>query len=551
MRDACLPCHLRSVVCKTASRLSLTSHSSSSSSSLFFFRDLTLDFPSASCARVQYTRLPALAKEETRGKSNEHINSELSAALHAMDPVQELIEGIGPSQLECSGRATPPTAPSAAVRRTKLVFVYSDEDEEDPKHHLTRATTTGATTVAEVSCETHAIPLSEDALAELRADAHAIDDRLDDIAKSADDSAEGDEHGAPGGLFFQEDVLSGLGAVASAPGLTSTLMGHFVSTTARGGLRVREVDAPALWDGAVASSNGTDGVDEATETGAVEVPALLRRGLPAASFVLESRRKRFRDTQGDSARSGREGGEKDEGASSSPAPAAVPKSTSSSAHEGGVRGDDEGADCGGGEDDEVVMVVEEQLDVQPVYDDDGETVRALKTRGGYQLTLDERDLLENDEEVEEAETGAGEDADAVVAAQQAAADEDIGDDDAPNESDRQDDGAQEDWGDLFDDIDEDDEDEEEEIDEAIVVAVVEQLVRCCEADDLDPQMSLEATRFTAAAKPLLKDLTDEVITAKTFGQRIDRDLRRFQRVYRNVYRPRESPIVIDGVVMDM
>lgn len=207
-----------------------------------------------------------------------------------MDPVQELLERVGQAQVDSSPCATPSTSASATTRRTKMVFVYSDEDEDGEVHTngdvSTGEHTAAARGIAEVTCDSHAIALSEDALAELRADAHAIDARLNDV-QDADvddlDSARGP--GGMGGLFFQEDVLSGLGAAASAPGLTAALAG---------GMRVREVDAPTLWDGAFATTSGRDGIVD--NGGAPEMPALLRRGLPAATFVLESRRKRFRDT---------------------------------------------------------------------------------------------------------------------------------------------------------------------------------------------------------------------------------------------------------------
>lgn len=438
-----------------------------------------------------------------------------------MDSVQELIQGVGQAQMNGNSQTIASPSPPTAPRRTKMVFVYSDEDDVEGDK-----ASTALNGMAEIPCDTHAIPLSEDVLAELRADAHAIDAQLNETSDgaSADDNAEG--------LFFHEDILSGLGAAASAPGLTSSLRHHSADGAPSGGMRVREVDAPALWEGALAPPSTTDDYNAA-----VEMPALLRRGLPAATFVLESRRKRFRDAEGDHAspvvRSG-----------------TAAANTSSATAAGG----EPMASAVGVEESEAVEAEEvEDFDVQPIFEEDGKTVRALQTRGGYVLTLDERDLLENaDDGDEEGEEGAVEGSDTAV--QHADVDEaaEVKDGDAmANEIAATDDvEAQDDWGDFLDDDEEDDE-EEEEMDEAIVVAVVEQLVRCCEADDVDPQLSIEVGRFTAAAKPLLKDLTDEVISPKEFGQKIDRDLRRFQRIYRSVNRPRDAPIVIDGVLMDM
>ncbi|KPI84008.1 hypothetical protein ABL78_6949 [Leptomonas seymouri] len=452
-----------------------------------------------------------------------------------MDPIQELIENVEEAQVDGSARATPAVSSSADTRRTKMVFVYSDEDEDGATHGDDAA----ANGVTEVPCETHAIPLSEEVLAELRADAHAIDTHVNELSEDANRQEDG-----TGGLSFQEDVWSGLGAAASAPALTSALMSHLNSGSS-GRMHVREVDAPALWDGAFSSTTADGNADEAAVKAADEMPALLRRGLPAAAFVMASRRKRFRSAEGDVAH---------EKEPSSSTPAAVSHVASPAG------GSPSAADSAEVDEEEEAIVVEE-LDVLPVYEEDGKTVRALQTRCGYQLTLDERDLLENaEDEVEEegdvsdeaAVEAPYEDSDAVVAEGVVNCDgQDESISDVAAEAATEVDGMpEEDWGDLFDG-DSDEDEEEEEIDEAIVVAVAEQLVRCCEADDLDPQMRLEATRFIATAKPLLKDLTDEKMTAKDFGQKIDRDLRRFQRIYRSVYRPRDSPIVINGVVMDM
>lgn len=495
-----------------------------------------------------------------------------------MDPVQDLLETVGSAQVDGTPRAAPSSSANASTRRTKMVFVYSDEDEDADAQKTATATdktTSTAHGVAEVVCDTHAIPLSDDALAELRADAHAIDARLNDLQASADaeDEANAESDLARmGGLFFQEDLLSGIGAAASAPGLTASLL--------TGGMRVREVDAPRLWDGAFAASNthgssggGTGGHAGTGGSEEPEMPALLRRGLPAATFVLESRRKRFRDAEGKAEVSPKVSGEAAAQAVAGPSAAGEPAALASLPAEDAVEDDSA----------EEVEVVEE-LDVQPVYEADGKTVRALQTRGGYRLTLDERDLLEGaDDEGEEVGNDAAEQGEPEAAVdeeeEEGEGEEELsvgnggaegepmvrehgdGEGDVNTKEEEDDDrnieallaepAPAEDWGDFLDDEDDDDDEEEEEIDEAIVVAVVEQLVRCCEADDLDPQMSVEAGRFTATAKPLLEQLTAETITPKEFGQKVDRDLRRFQRIYRSVYRPRDSPIVIDGVLMDM
>ncbi|TPP54392.1 hypothetical protein CGC21_22755 [Leishmania donovani] len=414
-----------------------------------------------------------------------------------MDPVQELIAGVGLSDLEGGHRpaqasssasstaldpssAPAPASPPAAAppRRTKMVFLYSDEDAVDGDDDGEgRRATQPANGVAEVLCDDHAIAVSADALAELQAEAA----EMTAVGMSDAQTSLLDANGDANGFSFEEDVLSGLVGGASVSFITD------------GGMRVREVTAPRLWEGAVAPAASSSlhgrGADAASSA-AYELPLLLRRGLPAADFVLQSRRKRFRE---------------------------VPASAGATV----------------------------------------QTVRALRTRCGYELTLDEHDLLEDwaegdEEDTEEGRADKGEDAAPPAAAAVTEGNEQAndGDRDAYNHDAPSTTRAAGDWGDFHDFDDEEDE-EEAELDEAIIVAVVEQLVRCCEADDLDPQISVEAARFIGAAKPLLEQLTNEVISPAEFVQRMEGDLRRFQRIYKSIYRPRDSPIVIDGVVTDL
>ncbi|CAM39799.1 conserved hypothetical protein [Leishmania braziliensis MHOM/BR/75/M2904] len=513
-----------------------------------------------------------------------------------MDLVQELIVGVDQADVEGGHRRAPasllssspaleafsaptPAAPSAAAppRRTKMVFVYSDEDDGDggdgcEGHGATRS----ESGVAEVLCDDDAIAVSADALAELQAEAAT----MTAVVTAHPQTSLLDGQGDVNRISFEEDVVSGLIGGASAPFATA------------GGMRVREVAAPGLWEGAVAPamSSGIDG------SSPDEVPPLLRRGLPAAAFLLQSRRKRFRETPasgGDVAqplpKSAVEATGAGESATMSAAGAAESSphdSFPSELHVGHPQGGQHGSGSSIGDDsDSVEIEVEEEIDMYPVYEDDGMTVRALRTRGGYELTLDERDLLEDVaggdekdaaadgaasspcsappsaaatvEEDEEADDDNNDEHDYGVpfvakvdqtansAAAAAAESEDVAaDTDLPVEAEA------EEWSHL--DFDDEDEDEEEAaLDEVVLVAVVEQLLQCCEADDLDPQMSAEAARFISAAKPLLEQLTKEVISPAEFVQRMDRDLRRFQRIYKSVYRPRDSPVVIEGVVTDL
>lgn len=434
-----------------------------------------------------------------------------------------------------------------------MVFVYSDEDDDAETARQPAQTTAAHSSgvsaggrVAEVACDAEAIAVSADALEELRAQAaemhvtalrHRTSNGNGHHASGDGTSGdEGSDDGEDGGFVFEEDVVSGLAALGRA--------GLPFSTA--GGMRVREVEAPRLWDGALASANGNGGNSDGAAAASAgeeadETPQLLRRGLPAATFVLESRRKRFREAHVDPA-----AGEAEAVRAGAPAPAAAAALLPPNAHDGSRP---ESASEGG----EVEVEEEVELDVHPVYEADGTTVRALRTRGGYELTLDERDLLDGADEEGGEKEGEGDTAEEGAAA---GADGDGAEVPSGVEATAADlpiaaEAAEEagDWGEFDDGDDEDD--EEEELDEALVVAVVEQLVRCCEADDLDPQMTLEAARFVATAKPLLAQLTEEVVTPAEFGQRMDRDLRRFQRIYKSVYRPRDSPIVIDGVITDL
>ncbi|CBZ35672.1 hypothetical protein, conserved [Leishmania donovani] len=517
-----------------------------------------------------------------------------------MDPVQELIAGVGLSDLEGGHRpaqasssasstaldpssAPAPASPPAAAppRRTKMVFLYSDEDAVDGDDDGEgRRATQPANGVAEVLCDDHAIAVSADALAELQAEAA----EMTAVGMSDAQTSLLDANGDANGFSFEEDVLSGLVGGASVSFITD------------GGMRVREVTAPRLWEGAVAPAASSSlhgrGADAASSA-AYELPLLLRRGLPAADFVLQSRRKRFREVPAsagatvqsspkDAAAAAAATAGESAAANSAAAAESSPQGPSSSSE---LRVDDPQGEKRDDGSDSVEVEVEEELDVYPVYEENGRTVRALRTRCGYELTLDEHDLLEDwaegdEEDTEEGRADKGEDAAPPAAAavtegneQANDGDRDAYNHDAPSTTravqtansaaaaaaDEDDEDADADlpvraeagdWGDFHDFDDEEDE-EEAELDEAIIVAVVEQLVRCCEADDLDPQISVEAARFIGAAKPLLEQLTNEVISPAEFVQRMEGDLRRFQRIYKSIYRPRDSPIVIDGVVTDL
>ncbi|KEG10102.1 hypothetical protein DQ04_04161000 [Trypanosoma grayi] len=160
---------------------------------------------------------------------------------------------------------------------------------------------------------------------------------------------------------------------------------------------------------------------------------------------------------------------------------------------------------------------------RPVVDDEG-LVRAVEV-GGYQLTVDEGELQDSGEEGGEREGEPGQRGD-------------------------EDDGYVLDDDDNGDDEDEEDE-EDEELDAALVVAVVEQLIRCCESDELDEALRDDSRSFLERAKPCLEQLNAGELDPFAFGEAMRSDILRLQRAFRRSCRPKDAPIVIDGVVMDM
>ncbi|KAH9600377.1 hypothetical protein LSM04_006998 [Trypanosoma melophagium] len=179
---------------------------------------------------------------------------------------------------------------------------------------------------------------------------------------------------------------------------------------------------------------------------------------------------------------------------------------------------------------------------RPVLDEDG-LVRAVEV-GGYQLTVDESYLQNSDEEKEDVQEDNVEGEEIASGT----ANENNDDNDYKHLGEEYQDALVYD-GDGYDEEEEDEEDEE--LDEALLVAVVEQLVRCCESDELDEALREDGNRFLARAQPFLKQLHGGEIEPRAFGEELQSDIFRLQRAFRRVSRPTDSPIVIDGVVMDM
>ncbi|RNF06001.1 hypothetical protein TraAM80_04249 [Trypanosoma rangeli] len=319
-------------------------------------------------------------------------------------------------------------------RRTKLVFLYSSEDEDDVYSAETRRDGEAAVVTGVVALNP---PL--DSLQEMQLEAELAAQRQPhDSALLADEAA-------PQPQLFTEDTA-----------------GEEVTPTSTVLSGVKVVEALPLRE--------PDG-------GCGNARASLRRHLQVEEAGrLAYARKRFRDEGGMD--SGRDGEEVDDAAAGS--------------EDAGLTGP------------------------QPMVDGDG-LVRAIAV-GGYQLTVDERQLQScsgDDEEHAHEGVERGDDGDEV-------------------------------------DEEEDEEDEmDEELDEAVVVAVVEQLVRCCESDELDASLRESGERFLLKARSCLQRLNAGELEPATFGEEMRGDILCLLRAVQRLRRPKDSPIVIDGVVMDI
>ncbi|CAD2218760.1 hypothetical protein AGDE_12929 [Angomonas deanei] len=146
-----------------------------------------------------------------------------------------------------------------------------------------------------------------------------------------------------------------------------------------------------------------------------------------------------------------------------------------------------------------------EVRLQPAEVDEEGNVLTVQCAGGYTLTANEADY--QDEEGEE----------------------------APAEEEEE----------------EDEEEEEEALDALVVCAVCERLVECCQSPELDPNIAKAAEKFTAEVQPLLTAVQEASITCEELAQRVEWPLKRFMRIYKSVYRPRDEPIIIDGQRMDL
>lgn len=323
--------------------------------------------------------------------------------------------------------------PNLPPRRTKLVFLYSDDEEDVMPAGEKTTGRDGAVVAVDV------VPLNPPSAEFLAAE--------DDTDSAADVL-----------LPFAEDTTGEVVAVGAAP---------------RG--RVKVADAPRLWDGTNVDGGG----------------ASLRRHLHAeeAKRLLQAR-KRFRDDC--NADEAREKGADD-----------------TSAAVGDVD------TCG----------------PRPILDDDG-LVRAIAV-GGYRLTVDEQQLQDSEDDggnKSEPVAGVGVDSDVHCS---------LGDNVNDGEVEEE------------EEEEEEEDEEDEELDEALVVAVVEQLVRCCESDELDEALRDAGANFLLKAQSCLQLLRDGEMNSADFGEEMRSDILRLQRAFQKTQRPKDAPIVVDGVVMDM
>ncbi|RNF17100.1 uncharacterized protein Tco025E_04983 [Trypanosoma conorhini] len=344
--------------------------------------------------------------------------------MEADDILRGVVGGAEPLMPEL--QATHAQAPASQPRRTKLVFLYSSDDEEDVDPAEAKGEG-GAVAVAAVVT----LNPPPDSLREMRLEAELAAQRHPREPAQLIGEAE-----PP---LFVEDTAGESAAPAPA---------------AQG--RVRVVEALPLRE---------------RDAGCGSTGPPLRRHLQAEEAErLAHARKRFRDEAGG--------------------------------------GDGRVGDAG----------------PQPMVDEDG-LVRAIAV-GGYQLTVDERQLQDCDCECE-CDCGDAEEAHAeagLVAS-------DCDDDDEAEE--------------------EEDEALEEALDEALVVAVVEQLVRCCESDELDASMREAGARFLVQARPCLQRLHAGELAPAPFGEEMRGEVLSLLRVFQRLRRPKDAPVVIDGVVMDM
>lgn len=110
--------------------------------------------------------------------------------------------------------------------------------------------------------------------------------------------------------------------------------------------------------------------------------------------------------------------------------------------------------------------------------------------------------------------------------------------------------------DVFDGDDEEEDEEEDEeddgLDDLVIVSAVEQLVQCCASEDQSDDERAAYAPFLEKARVALQELTDKVLTVAEFSEKMSNDVFRLHGTLRRLSRPpKDAPIIIDGVLMDM
>lgn len=107
--------------------------------------------------------------------------------------------------------------------------------------------------------------------------------------------------------------------------------------------------------------------------------------------------------------------------------------------------------------------------------------------------------------------------------------------------------------DYFDEEGDEEEDEEDDgLDDLVIVSAVEQLVQCCTSDDQTDDEKAAYAPFLEKARSALQELSDKTLTVDEFSEKMCNDVFRLQGTLRRLSRPpKDAPIIINGVLMDM
>lgn len=100
--------------------------------------------------------------------------------------------------------------------------------------------------------------------------------------------------------------------------------------------------------------------------------------------------------------------------------------------------------------------------------------------------------------------------------------------------------------------DEEEDEEDDGLDDLVIVSAVEQLVHCCTSDDQTDDEKAAYAPFLEKARAALQELSDKTLTVDEFSEKMCNDVFRLQGTLRRLSRPpKDAPIIINGVLMDM